>query len=276
MDIQGWRYYNHAAVPTTSPHESPDILPIENGSIWKIDGGTPLLARWTEDFDCGYETNWWYIIRKAPFELESLDSKVRKHIRQALKKVVVKIVDTACFAEELAAVFNAACGGYSNFTGRLATPEDFSSEQEKSLECWGAFSIETGRLIGYMTCRRRSDCIETVTAKYDPEFLNLRASDAIHFTVFEHYLNFEKYRYVSSGARTINHITNAQEYKISTFGCTKAFCKLRLVYNPKYKWIVKVLYPFRKILLKFDRIGIIHSVNSILKMENICRSEEKI
>lgn len=66
MKIEGWKYYNHAAIPTVAPHENPDITPIEDKSIWQLDG-KPLLARWTTDFDLDRETNWWYIIRRAPF-----------------------------------------------------------------------------------------------------------------------------------------------------------------------------------------------------------------
>lgn len=39
MQIDGWKYYNHAAVPITAPHETPNIAPIEDGSIWKSGGG---------------------------------------------------------------------------------------------------------------------------------------------------------------------------------------------------------------------------------------------
>lgn len=39
MDIQGWTYYNHAAVPTVAPNEDADTTPIENGNIWQIRGG---------------------------------------------------------------------------------------------------------------------------------------------------------------------------------------------------------------------------------------------
>lgn len=43
MQIDGWKYYNHAAIPTTAPHEIPDISPITDGSIWKIRG---VLRYW--------------------------------------------------------------------------------------------------------------------------------------------------------------------------------------------------------------------------------------
>ena len=39
MQVNGWKYYNHAAVPTSAPHEIPDVSPITDGSIWKIGGG---------------------------------------------------------------------------------------------------------------------------------------------------------------------------------------------------------------------------------------------
>lgn len=43
MQVEGWRYYNHAMVPTTAPHETPDMRPIESGAIWK--GGVLLYWR---------------------------------------------------------------------------------------------------------------------------------------------------------------------------------------------------------------------------------------
>lgn len=39
MDIKGWKYYNHAAMPTTAPHENVDLTPVVSGNIWKIGGG---------------------------------------------------------------------------------------------------------------------------------------------------------------------------------------------------------------------------------------------
>ena len=78
-----WKYYNHAAVPTTAPHEEVDLASLKDGSVWKLRGETPLLARWTTDWDCGHETSWWFIIKDAPFNLSEYSSK------QLRKKVCV-------------------------------------------------------------------------------------------------------------------------------------------------------------------------------------------
>ena len=34
MSINGWKYYNHAMIPTGSPDEEVDTSSIENGEIW--------------------------------------------------------------------------------------------------------------------------------------------------------------------------------------------------------------------------------------------------
>ena len=68
----GWRYYNHAAIPICASHEVPDLSPLEDRSIWNARGGAPVLARWTSDWDCGYETEWWYVIKDEPFDITAL------------------------------------------------------------------------------------------------------------------------------------------------------------------------------------------------------------
>ncbi len=40
MNIEGWQYYNHAAVPSCAPHEIPNLAPVSDGSIWKLENST--------------------------------------------------------------------------------------------------------------------------------------------------------------------------------------------------------------------------------------------
>lgn len=111
MQVNGWQYYNHAAVPTTAPNETLDISSIADGGIWKI-GSTPLLARWTTDFDCGYETNWWYVIKDTPFNISELKAKRRYEINKGIKNFEVKQIDPCEFKEELYCVQVAAFSAY--------------------------------------------------------------------------------------------------------------------------------------------------------------------
>ncbi len=85
MRISGWRYYyNHAAILTTAPHVKVDVHPLVDKTIWKMDSN-PYFARWTTDFDCGYETEWWYCIKDTPFDISKLNSKKRYEINKGKK-----------------------------------------------------------------------------------------------------------------------------------------------------------------------------------------------
>ena len=74
--------------------------------------------------------------------------------------------------------------------------------------------------------------------------------------------------YICDGNRTIRHESAFQNYLEKYFAFRKAYCKLHLIFRPGVELFVNLLYPFRKILLKFDHIGIIHNVNSVLTMKS--------
>ena len=273
MDECGWKYYNHAAIPTCAPHEEPDITPIEDGSIWKM-AGRPLMARWTTDFDCGYETNWWYMVREAPFDPETLPARSRKHIRQALKKCSVKRICVEEYMDALYDCYHLAFLRYENADNEVSREvfkRECIADEQSGCEYWAGFSAESGVLIGYMKVRPYEEYTELLTTKLIPEFMNLRVSDALYCTVLSHYLNEAGKRYVTSGSRNINHKTNTEEYKIQSFGYKRAYCRLHMKYQPAVKLAVDCLFPFRKLLRRFDGNTTVHQVNAVLRMEEICR-----
>ena len=145
-----WKYYNHAAIPTTAPHKDPDLLPIEDGSIWKIEGRSPLLARWTTNFDCGYETNWWYVIKDTPFDISLLKSNYRYKINKGIKYFDVKLIHPCDFKEELYNVQVAAFSAYPKKYRPNVDKRNFLREIETWAEedVFGAFCRENGE-----TCR---------------------------------------------------------------------------------------------------------------------------
>lgn len=270
-----WKYYNHAMIPTCPPHETPNLAPILDNSIWKTEEGTPLLARWTSNFDCERDTGWYYVIKEAPFQMEELDAKCRKHIRQALKKVCVKKVDPKQFAQELFEVYDLTTDTYDNYVKNVKL-EDFYNEEDESIDYWAGFTVDTDKMIGYMKCKREGSYVQMQVSKYLPKYLNYRVSDALHYHTLQYYLNEKRYSYVCSGSKSISHRTNAQEYKMKNFQFRKVFCELNIQYNPKYKVVVMLLYRMRKIWKKFDNIGIVHKVNGVLQMEEIVRIQKKI
>ena len=274
MKIQGWRCYNSAAIPTTPPHEAPNLQPVESGEIWKLDGA-PYLVRYTTDFDCGYDTGWWWIIKEAPYDVDALSPSSRKHIKQALKKCYVKKINPENYQDALWNIFDSAYARYKN-TSNAQNKNAFKSglKSTNGVDYWAGFDCETNLMIGYMTCVEHDTYVITQTAKFNPLYMNRGVSAAIYHNVLQHYLNEKKKNYVCGGERAIYHITNTQDYKIQKFGYRKAYCKLNLLYRRPIKFLVNLLMPFRKALYRAGSVGFISKINGILRMEEICRRQK--
>lgn len=273
--IPGWKYYNHAAIPTVAPHEMPDLSPVKNGSIWNIEGKKPLLIRYTTDWDCRQDTEWWYLIREAPFDINGLSSNSRKHIKEAFRKVRVEKIDPKEYVDALYECYHQAYLKYKRADNEDPY-ESFKQRCEKSvllgLEFWAGFALNSEKLVGYLMVGPHEDWVEVYTSKFHPEYLKLRVSDALYAFVLDFYLNCQHKKYVSSGTRSINHVTNTQEYKEQHFGYRKCFCRLHVQYNPRYMLFFKVLFLFRGILSVLGRRNtLIHHVSAILQMEEIAK-----
>ena len=112
--------------------------------------------------------------------------------------------------------------------------------------------------------------------KTNPEYEKYALNAALVEKVVSHYQDFlTNCGVICDEARSINHETAFQDYLEKYFGFRKAYCKLHVAYNPRVKWLIKLLYPFRKILIKLDGIGAIHQVNAVLRMEEICSDWER-
>ena len=274
--IEGWRYYNHAIVPTTLPHEEINKAPLEDGSIWEIQKKA-ILVRWTSDFDCAEETDWWYVLREGPYNIEDFSTHHKKHIRQAMKKCTVRRIDPVEMAEEICRVHVEAISRYQNYDKNIDTEAFTASLKrvEEGVDWWGAFLAESDTMAGYMKIRRKGDTADLVVSKFSSLHLNARVSDALYHTILDYYLNEEKMRYVNSGEKSISHITNTQDYKVSEFHYRQVYCKLNVMYNPKYKWMIKMMYPLRGFLKLFKKVSLVDNILSVLKMEEIVRRQEK-
>ena len=275
MEIEDWKYYNHAAISSLAPNEVPNLSPIKDGSIWNIGGKKPLLARWTTDFDCQYETEWWYIVKEAPYIYDELNRSCRKHIRQAMKKCSVQIINPEEYKEELWKCFDCAYGIYKNSINSIG--KDYfknAIHMNEGIDYWAGFDHESNELIGYMVCGVYKDCVVVRTSKYNPLHMNKGVSDALHHSVLQYYLNEKGMRYVCCGEKTINHETDIQNYLIRTFHFRKAYCKLNLIYRKPIGLIVKMIMPVRKVLYGIKNIGPVGKISSILRMEEVIKIQK--
>lgn len=280
MNIKGWKYYNYAAIPTTAPHEEVDATPITNGSIWR-EAETPLLARWTSDYDCGYETNWWYVVKDDPFDLSVLKSNYRYKINKGIKNFDIRIIDPQKYIGELFDVFLAAFDSWPakyrpKFSRNDMEKLALQLSEDDSMVCYGAFLRETDELCGFLQSPTYETYAELQVQRVKPKYEKLQINAALVYGLLTN--NYDKLKrgefYILDGARSINHETFFQDYLEKYFEFRKAFCKLHIVYNPQIRWVIKLLFPIRKLLKQFDGVGIIHQINAVLLMEEINRSQK--
>lgn len=279
MKIDGWKYYNHAAIPTTAPHELPNMVPVKDGSIWNMDG-KPLLVQWISDWDCKEETSWWYVIKDDPFDISNLKTKRRYEINKGIKNFDVKRIDPAEYVEALSKVQLAALRSYSNsaeFNGDAFKREVESWSKHVRLHnyvFYGAFAKETGELAAYSFFIKKHKCYDFAVQKANPEFERLNVNAALVYGMLEDCKEaLSSGYYLCDGARSVNHETKFQDYLEKNFGFRKAFCRLNIRMTFLVKCVVAVLYPFRKLVeLAGKKIGFAHLISAVLKMEEIKRN----
>lgn len=273
-----WTYYNHAMIPSTPPNITPDLTPLKDGTIWRLDKRRSLLARWTTDFDCSKETNWWYVIADKPFNLQSIKAKRRYEINKGLNNFEVHKINPIDYAEDIyevqVAAFSAYPEKYRPTVNHDSFVENVSRWQKENV--YGAFHKESGKLCGYSYITIKPSFINFDVLKTIPYYEKFGLNAALVYRLVDDYDELlSNGGFICDGERSINHETAFQDYLEKYFNFRKAYCTLNIVYNPKIKWLVKTLYLFRKVLLKLDNINLIHLVNALLKMEDIVRIQNK-
>lgn len=277
MSFEQWSVYNHALIPNVAPNIVPNLSDLDNPEIWKREH--PLFARWVTDWDCGTETDWWYVIKDEKFDISELKSKRRYEINKGRRNFLVKRINASEFKEQ---IYEIQVDAYSDYPVKYR-PCVIKHEFFEFIESWeqnvvfGAFSSTTEELVGYARLNQVNErFIEFLVLKSKPEFEKQGVNAAIVDGILCFLNEFLTERGIlCDGSRNIKHETNFQEYLIKYFGFRKAYCFLNIKYRKPVDFVIKVLYPFRTLLQKMDSNRIIHLVNGVMTMDNIVRNQKR-
>lgn len=271
--MSDWIYYNHAVIPKIAPHKSPDTKCIQDGSVWKIrGGGIPMLARWTTEFDCAYETSWWYVIKDAPFDISNLKAKRRCEINKGKKNFTVSRIKPSEYAADILKVHMEALSSWPKKYRPTVCKEKFV----ESITTWdaelvyGGFDNDTNELCGYALLHEHSQWLEFSMLRVIPSSEKRGINAAIVAGILEdNNSRLNKNFYINDGSRAVRHETAFQDYLEKYFGFRKAYCQLHILYRFPLNIVVKILYPLRDRFKDEGRIGSL--ICSILKMEELQR-----
>jgi hypothetical protein len=277
MDIElnhiNWSLYNGALVPEAPPHA--EIMLTGEQAKKLLRKSKAYFLRWPSDYDCGFETEWWYIVRDKGFNLDELSSKRRLEIKKGLNRCIVKKVDAEYIAKNGYEVFARAFASYDTFQ-KHARQEEFcnrmmSRQGNPIYDFWAAFNKNDGKLIAYFMNRVGAEYCMYSTGKFNPDYLSDNVHHALVYEMTNYYINELGLKYVSAGARSISHKTNVQEFLIHKLHFRKAFCKLNVIYNPWVRFMVNILYPYRNVISKIDT-DVCNKITVLLRQEKIRKS----
>jgi hypothetical protein len=273
-----WKYYNYALIPNIAPDEDVVLISFENNELWKKHKKA-FLARWTTEYDCGYETEWWYCIKDTKLDLSTLNSKRRYEITKGNKNFYCKEINPKEYYNELLDVQSDAYLGYQKLYRPVINKKEFDkyiNNISKNM-VFGVFYRELNKLCGYAVVAKNGKCINYMIHKTIPEYEKYGVNAALCFYTFEQfdeYVQNDKY-YICDGERSVSHITSFQDYLEKYFNFRKVYCKLNIKYRPGVKWVINLLYIFRNVLKKVKNIKIIHQINAVLAMEEIVRRQKE-
>ncbi len=266
-------------VAARAPHDGRTITPEEMAAAWR-EHPAAIVARYTTDFDCA-PTDFWYIIKDTPLDLSSMKAKRRYEITKAERNFTVREIDPAALGEELYAVQVAAFSVYPEKYRPSVDHDAFlaaaAAWRAEGNAVFGAFPAEGGALAGYALLYDGGDYAMFNVLKVRPEHERAGVNAALIAAL----LRYTDARlragnfYICDGFRNLYHETAFQDYLEKYFGFRRAYCRLSVAYHPRYRAIVKCLYPFRRLFRPLDGSRLFHKVNALLLTEEIARKTKK-
>jgi hypothetical protein len=234
------------------------------------------MARYTTNFDCGFETPWYYIICDAPIELKKLNAANRYNINHGLKHFYVqKIGKNPENMRELYRVYKKSSERYTNFAP--LNEFDFIKMTINSFEdnvYYGAYYKKNNLLCGYASVKEHATVAGFSTMKLDQEYFKFGLTYVLVFWITNTYLEQKKFKYIHNGERSVRHDTEMQDFLLKRLGFRKAYTNLHIEYKFPFGLLIEICYPFRKLLGKLPGI-LFHNANSLLVQEEIARETNR-
>lgn len=262
-----WFKYHGALIPKVAPHGKIDL----DGSDIKylLKKSKAFLIRYTTEWDLKKDGGqFWFVIKDDSPEIVELKSKVRNQVRKGLKNCVVRKVSSNEIIENGFETFFQSQKKY----GSLVTKEIFYStiSDNQNIEYFAVYNLEN-QIIGYSKNEIIDGSCNYIIVNLHPKYLNLYPGYALFFSMNKYYLSNKKVKYVSDGARSVNHDSQIQEYLINKFNFRKAYCKLHIYYRFDIRLLLSFLYPLRGFIFSLQTRRN-YKIKALLRQEEIRRS----
>ena len=236
----------------------------------KLLSGGGIFLRNCYSFNFSEETQFWYLVKDSFGGMEELSSNTRNQIRKSLKTYYVRKITNE---ELLKQGFEAYRLSYLNYGYKsLPSHESFSNFiklcSSDIYEFWGVFYVKTENMVGFAINFIIGNYCNYQTLKCIPEHQKNYAYYSLIYEMNKYYLADRKLRYVCDGARSITSHSGIQPFLEQKFKFKKMYCSMNVYYKSWFGTLIKILFPFRK-LIKHPK------VSAILRQEAWARGLER-
>lgn len=210
--------------------------------------------------------SFWYIVKDKFEGFDELPAKVRNQVRKALKTYEYRIVSKEWMRENGLILFNKS---RERFGGKELQINETEWDEKIGLEhaeFWVGFDCESGIPATFAINQVFDDYSSYAIMGISPDFPN--STYPMYGLIFEmnrYYLEGCRVKFVTDGARTISGHSNIQSFLEEKFKFRKAYCDLQLVYRPAFGLLIKLLFPFKKLIKE-------KSITALLNQEAMARN----
>lgn len=275
-----WFDYGGFMIPAYLPHCCPEISSEMARKALRISGR--LFARWHSNFRQVDESQWWCIVKRAPWKINDIKDRSKRYkIRKGKKNFSVRHLTVEEILNNCYRITRLAATRYKTKT-QLETPDTFKKSVEACqkvpgvLEYIGCFYNDT--LASFSENYIQDNAVFCNIIRHDPAFLKRNSSYALIDGMLNYYLNKRKCEYLSNGWRNLYHETEFHEHLISVFGYTKEYSILNVEYSKKFDVAVKSAYVFKDIVWALSNRWtnqMLDKAGAILRQEYIRRACRK-
>jgi len=243
---QGYTLYKGAWIWKRGPHLEEELPSQERKKLLSSGG---LFIRNIYNFDKPEETYFWYIIKDHFGGMQEIPSKYRSNIRKALDALEIKKISKEQLLNEGYEVHKKAAESYKVKTD-VPTVEEFKqhiNSQDSDFEYWGCIMKDTGKLIAYAANLIVDNSVDYQTMKFHPDYLSMyHPSYGLIYEMNRYYLEEKKMLFVNDGTKSLTNHSGIQPFLMQKFKFRKAYCDIRIFYQPWFGIAVKTLFPFRR------------------------------
>ena len=276
-----WRKYQGALMWNGIPHEA---SPSQGEALRALKEQGGMFARWTSNWDCGFQTEWWYCICDNYTPIENLTAKQRYRVNKGLR--LCQIVHMQKGSETLfKAIYELVKASFEDYPKAYRPnlhKETFKKRflqllEDKNVDIWLVYSHENeDELIGYCQCTRTESVVWLTQVKVPTKYLNMEVNAALVYKLCSFYLKEKNYKYICDGERNIKHVTNYQDFLVRVLNFRYAYCTLNVIYQWRMKLIINLLFPFRNIIHVVRNLHpFLYNVYCVLVQEQIRKTFNK-